>query len=103
MRYPVTPDGRYFVVRGRLWRMPNPALDPATRQALVRALMPARRAVRESKDDPDALRAPRPRVQAATRRLGERRPVWWSAGAPDLNRRMPRHTPYPDRFAAPPP
>ena len=22
--YPVTPDGRYFVVRGRLWRMTNP-------------------------------------------------------------------------------
>ena len=25
-RYPVTPDGRYFVVRGRLWRCANPAL-----------------------------------------------------------------------------
>ena len=29
MRYPVTPDGRYFMVRGRLWRMSDPALDPA--------------------------------------------------------------------------
>jgi len=24
MKHPVTPDGRYFVVRGRLWRMSNP-------------------------------------------------------------------------------
>ena len=26
--YPTTPDGRYFVVRGRLWRASNPALEP---------------------------------------------------------------------------
>lgn len=25
--YPVTPDGRYFVVRGRLWRRSNPGLS----------------------------------------------------------------------------
>jgi hypothetical protein len=24
--HPVTPDGRYFVVRGRLWPMSNPSL-----------------------------------------------------------------------------
>jgi hypothetical protein len=29
--HPVTPDGRYFVVAGRLWRMSDPTLDPATR------------------------------------------------------------------------
>jgi hypothetical protein len=27
-----TPDGRYLVVRGRLWRTSNPALPPERRQ-----------------------------------------------------------------------
>jgi hypothetical protein len=44
-QYPVTPDGRYFVVDGRLWRTSNPALAPEVRQALVDALMRARRQV----------------------------------------------------------
>ena len=61
MRYPVTPDDRYFVVRGRLWRMGNPGLNPATREALVRDLMSARRAVRDAKDDPEAMRQARGR------------------------------------------
>jgi hypothetical protein len=43
--YPTTPDGRYFVVRGRLWRCTNPALDEATRAPLVSELMAARYAV----------------------------------------------------------
>ena len=34
--YPVTPDGRYFVVRGRLWRCSDPSLPPDRREALVR-------------------------------------------------------------------
>ena len=33
MNYPVTPDGRYFIVRERLWRASNPALEPARREA----------------------------------------------------------------------
>lgn len=37
-RYPDTPDGRYFVVRGRLWRKSNPVLDEPTRNALVKDL-----------------------------------------------------------------
>ena len=37
--HPTTPDGRYFVVRGRLWRTSNPSLDPARRQELVDELM----------------------------------------------------------------
>ena len=28
----VTPDGRYLVVRGRLWRRTRPDLDPAARE-----------------------------------------------------------------------
>jgi hypothetical protein len=35
LQHPVTPDGRYFVVRGRLWRMADP--DPKLK--LVRDLM----------------------------------------------------------------
>ncbi len=99
-RYPVTPDGRYFVVKGRLWRMANPALDPAVREALVRELMSARRAVRDAKGHPEALRGARARVDAAKRALGERGPVWWTDGAPDLNRRMVRTTAYAEWFAS---
>lgn len=34
--YPDTPDGRYFVVKGRLWRRSNAAIDELTRAALVK-------------------------------------------------------------------
>jgi hypothetical protein len=44
-KYPVTPDGRYFVVRGILWRSSDPALAPEVRDELVRSLMQARRDV----------------------------------------------------------
>lgn len=46
--YPHTPDDRYFVVRGRLWRLANPRLDAGRRKDLVKALMAARRAVRSA-------------------------------------------------------
>lgn len=100
--FPVTPDGRYFVVRGRLWRRSDPTLSDARRQALVDALMTARRAVRRAKRDEDgaAERAAREAVDAAKRALGERGPVWWQDGAPDLNRRLVRNTVYADWFAA---
>ncbi|HYC05759.1 MAG TPA: hypothetical protein VED40_20875 [Azospirillaceae bacterium] len=94
--YPVTPDGRYMVVRGRLWRLSNPHLPEAERAALVHDLMQARRAVRDAlrAGDKDAERAARARVHAAKVALGERGPVWWTDGAPDLNRRMAKNTPY---------
>jgi hypothetical protein len=38
-------------------------------------------------------------VDAAKRALGERGPVWWTDGAPDLNRRMAKGTPYAEWFA----
>ena len=52
----MTPDGRYFVVRGRLWRMANRKLDEVKRADLVGRLMGARRAVRSAKKaaDPEA-------------------------------------------------
>ena len=101
-RYPVTPDGRYFVVKGRLWRTTDPHLAPEARQVLVDALMRARRAVGVAKKagDQEAERAARADVDAAKRGLGERGPVWWTDGAPDYNRRMAAGTPYADWFAA---
>ena len=104
-RHPATPDGRYFVVRGRLWRRSDPSLDPDRRQALVNALMAARRAVGAARKNGDdaALRSARAAVDAAKVALGERGPVWWTDGAPDLNRKMARNTPYADWFAGLPP
>ena len=98
----VTPDGRYIVVRGRLWRRANPHLPEAERERLVRELMRARSDVGQAlraKDD-DAEREARARVHAAKVALGERGPVWWSDGAPDLNRRMAANTPYAAWYAA---
>jgi hypothetical protein len=101
-QYPVTPDGRYFVVRGRLWRTSNPALAPDVRQEWVDQLMKARRAVGAAKKagDADAEHSARAAVDAAKRALGERGPVWWLDGAPDFNRRMAANTPYADWYAA---
>ncbi|MFG1400250.1 MULTISPECIES: hypothetical protein [Roseixanthobacter] len=100
MRYPVTPDGRYFVVRGRLWRMADPGLPNGRRQELVRDLMAARRAVGFARraGDPEALARAGAAVDEAKRSLGERGPVWWTDGAPDLNRKMARTTVYAEWF-----
>lgn len=48
--------------------------------------------------DTEAREAARRRVDAAKIALGERGPVWWTDGAPDLNRRMAKNTPYADWF-----
>ena len=99
-RYPDTPDGRYFVVRGRLWRKSNPTLDEPTRIGLVKDLMSARRAVRNAKGDPDAMAKARVLVDDAKVALGERGPPWWDDSAPDYNRHMAKNTPYAERFAS---
>lgn len=51
---PVTPDGRYFVVKGQLWRCSNPSLKEDVRQSLVDELMAARREVKKAKASGDA-------------------------------------------------
>ena len=95
-QHPVTPDGRYFVVRGKLWRMANPNLPTAKKTALVSELMKARSAVRSAKlrgsqaEEAAAHRA----VDVVKRELGERGPVWWTDGALDLNRHAVKNTPY---------
>lgn len=93
---PTTPDGRYIVVRGRLWRCTRPDLPAAERQTLVDALMNARRGVRDAGRDGDAgaVAQARAAVDVAKRGLGERGPVWWNDGAPDYNRHMAANTPY---------
>ena len=99
--YPVTPDGRYFVVRGRLWRCSNPSLAEDARAELVQALMDARRAKGKAMraGDTNAREAARRQVDAAKRGLGERGPVWWTDGAADVNRHLVKNTEYADWFA----
>ena len=91
--YTPTPDRRYFVVRGRLWRLSNPFLAPDTHERLVRDLMDARRAMGDATNQRERVSA-RLRVDAAKRALGERGDVWWDDGAPDYNRKLAIHTPY---------
>lgn len=103
-----TPDGRYLVVRGRLWRRANPHLTPEERDRLVHELMDARRdkGTAMRRHDADGRAAAAARVDAAKRALGERGPVWWTDGEPDWNRHLAKNTPYADWYAAlegPPP
>ena len=96
---PRTPDKRYIVIDGVLWRATRPDLPEEERQQLVNALMAARRAVRDADGDV-AMRTARDGVQAAKVALGERGPVWWDDGAPDFNRRKIENTPYAEWWAA---
>lgn len=98
----VTPDGRYIVVRGRLWRRTDPSLAADEREGQVQALMTARRDVQRARRaaDPEAEREARARVHLAKVALGERGPVWWTDGAPDYTRKLARSTPYALWFAA---
>ncbi|MDG6079056.1 hypothetical protein E3U23_07615 [Erythrobacter litoralis] len=91
-----TPDGRYIIVDGRLWRATDPSLDESARQKFVKALMDARRAVGSAKraGDAEAEREARARVHSAKVSLGERGPVWWDDGAPDYTRTLLKNTPY---------
>lgn len=102
MKYPTTPDGRYFVVKTILWRSTNPALSPERRASLQKDLMDARRALRKDnlKNKTDAeVRAIRDKVDEAKVALGERGPLWWEdEGDGDLNRHSVRNSPYKEWF-----
>ncbi|KIN60596.1 hypothetical protein Z945_1571 [Sulfitobacter noctilucae] len=91
--YPRTPDGHFFVSKGRLWRCTDPSLDDSTRRAAVKALMQARRAVFQAESE-TATRAARDKVDATKRELGERGPVWWRDGSPDEGGKHPRNSIY---------
>ncbi|MGT2513666.1 hypothetical protein ACVOMT_04880 [Sphingomonas panni] len=99
---PRTPDGRYIVVDGVLWRATRPDLPESERETLVHALMDARRAVGAGKraGDDAAVAIARKAVDAAKTALGERGPVWWTDGAPDYNRHKVENTPYTGWWAA---
>ncbi|WP_447764897.1 hypothetical protein [Pseudomonas reinekei] len=97
---PTTPDGRYFVVEGQLWRCTNPSLNEFDRQRFVDELMAARREVKAAKasGDPKQLYAARAKVHLAKIELGERGPVWWDDGSADVNRMQVTNTPYADWY-----
>jgi hypothetical protein len=100
MEYPTTPDGRYFVVKGRLWRCTNPHLPENTRKKLVSELMQARRlkGIAMRANDVSGIESARQAVDAAKSELGERGDVWWTDGAPDWNEQMAKDTPYAEWF-----
>ena len=98
--HPVTPDGRYFVVKGLLWRCSNPSLEEDVRQRLVDALMAARREVKRAKDSEESqMKRAREKVLLAKVALGERGPVWWADGSPDFNRFRVTNSPYAEWFS----
>ena len=78
--HPARPDYRYFVVRGRLWRMANPDPPEAERTQLVADLMRVSRevgkALRSKALEVGAERLARQAVNAAKRSLGVRGPPW---------------------------
>jgi len=98
--HPTTLDGRYFVVKGQLWRCSNPAIPEDARQRLVNQLMDARREVKRAKfeDDLSALKLAHEMINAAKVALGERGNVWWTDGSPDYNRYRVVDTPYADWY-----
>lgn len=99
---PLTPDRRYIVVRGRLWRATRPDLPAERRAELVAHLMNARCAVAQARRAADrtAEAVAHAAVDAAKVALGERGAPWWDDGSPDFNRRLAKNTPYAGWFAA---
>ena len=100
--YPVTPDGRYAVVRGRLRRLANPHLAPEERERLVRELKRARADGRRARARRDraAARDARQRVEDLRVALGECGPAWWGDAAPDYARCRASATPYREWYEA---
>lgn len=94
IKYPVALDGRYFIVKNRLWRCTNPALEHSLVTQLETDLGKARAAVKKYKDHPAEFKTARVRVHEANIALGERGPLWWTDGAPDYNRWYPKNTRY---------
>ena len=81
--------------------MANPDIEEEERSRLVKRLMAARRAVRDAKagQDHDAESAAHRAVDEVKQALGERGPVWWDDGSPDVNRHMAKNTIYVDWYA----
>ncbi len=102
-KYPTTPDGRYFVVKGRLWRTTNPHLTATEREKLTHQLMMARRdvATQKKKQDARAEKWAHAEVNRLKIALGERGPVWWTDGdLTDYTRHKAKTTPYAEWYAS---
>ncbi|MBW8756274.1 MAG: hypothetical protein JF586_01565 [Burkholderiales bacterium] len=97
-----TPDGRYIVVQGRLWRAANPTLSAERKIRYMRELLNGRRALKAAKlsGDEAAVVAARRMIALAQVGLGERGRVWWKDGAPDLNRTLIKNSPYAPWYAS---
>ena len=98
----VTPDGRYFVVRGRLWRRAIPTYLRKNATLWCASSWPrsARSRRRSSPATPEELALARKAVDTAKIALGERGPVWWTDGAPDLNRHKVSGSVYAEWWAS---
>jgi hypothetical protein len=96
-----TPDGRYFGIKGRLWRYTNPFLPYETKTALITDLMRARREKGAGMRTGDLVsrELARQRIDETKQQLGERGSVSWTDGAPDLNLHMAKNTLYAEWFA----
>ncbi|CAO1613545.1 unnamed protein product [Sympodiomycopsis kandeliae] len=100
-KYPVTPDGHYFIVRGKCWRCTNPNLANDRRAQLQKELMNARRLLtkkNQEKSTREEIQAQRDRVQKCKEELGERGEPWWDVTSqhPVVDRKMVRNTVYKD-------
>ena len=97
----VTPDGRYSWFAAGCGAARIPTCPAEKRDALVRELMAARRAVKAAlaSGKPEELALARKAVDAAKIGLGERGPVWWTDGAPDLNRQKVSGSVYAEWWA----
>lgn len=88
--HPHTPNSRYLIVKGRLWRTSNPGPAADMRHELVSTLIQARRAVGVAlkAGDTVAEHSALAKLDAANTTLGERGPVWRIDAAPDLPRQQ---------------
>lgn len=96
--HPTTPDGRYFVSKGQLWRKTDPRLGDSERRAAIKAMMQARRDMGQAATTAEEQDA-RARIDAAKIRLGEKGPVWWDDDAPDEGGLAPDKSSYADWWA----
>lgn len=97
IKHSVTSDGRYLVLKGKLWRLGNPDVERRETARLVKAPMDARRAVKDAKGagNRDAEFEAHRRVDEA----GRARPRLVDDGAPDFNRHAVKNTPYAGRYS----
>lgn len=65
----------------------------------MKELMKARREVAMAKTSDETKQA-RAAVDKAKNDLGERGPVWWTDGEPDLTGKMIQNTPYADWYSS---